>query len=432
MSRIENGLPNSDHWNRQNFATQWPGQGPDWVNRYWSAVTGWLTFSLAFGAALPTCLERPTASVNEVARLTLFPKAERAPIDMDVTGSPRILITRLSHIGDCVLTLPVLTTLRKALPDAFIAWAVESPSNQLLDLHPDLDKTILIPKGWAGKPRQWRELSSTLKAYRFDVVIDPQGITKSSALGWISGAKKRIGLRGRWGRELSKWLNNHLVETRSPHIVERSIELLEAMGIPAPSKTEIRYGLPVCPESQSSLQLKMPNKPAAQQFALINPGGFWPSKRWELDRFGSVASYLKRHHDLPCVIVWAGDEELEMARAIHEFDRSASFIAPQTNLRELAVLAHQARFCIAGDTGPKHIAAAMGTPCIGLYGTTNPVDSGAFGPHHIIVQKWYQSGSTRKRRKASNDAMRDILASDVFSACDQMIEALNREQKSVA
>jgi ADP-heptose:LPS heptosyltransferase len=74
----------------------------------------------------------------------------------------------------------------------------------------------------------------------------------------------------------------------------------------------------------------------------------------------------------------------------------------------------------------------MGTPCIGLYGTTNPVDSGAFGPNHIIVQKWYQSGSTRKRRKADNDAMRDILASDVFSACDQMIKSLGHVKKSVA
>ncbi len=233
---------------------------------------------------------------------------------MDVTGSPRILITRLSHIGDCVLTLPLLTTLRKSLPNAFIAWAVESPANQLLELHPDLDEVILIPKGWAGQPRQWRELSSQFKSRQFEIAIDPQGITKSAALGWISGAKQRIGLRGRWGRELSRWMNNCLVETQSPHIVERSIELLQAMGIQPPTKNEIRYGLPVCPRSLATLESKLPPEISDRRFVLINPGGFWASKRWELDRFGSVASYLKRHHDLTAVVVWAGEEEYEMAQ----------------------------------------------------------------------------------------------------------------------
>lgn len=351
---------------------------------------------------------------------------------MDDQRTPRILITRLSHIGDCVLTMPMLSALREAFPGAFIAWAVESPSHHLLKLHPDLDEIILIPKGWAGKPKQWRELSRKFKSYQFDTVIDPQGITKSSALGWISGAKRRIGLKGRWGRELSKILNNKLVDTASPHIVERSIELLEPLGIARPAKDKIRYGMSVCSESLAALNFKMSEKLPPKQFALINPGGFWASKRWELERFGAVASYLKRHHDMRTVVVWAGDEERQMAQAIHDFDPTAAIIAPPTNLPELAALASQAMFCIAGDTGPKHIAAAMGTPCIGLYGTTNPVDSGAFGPNHILIQKWYQSGSTKKRRKADNDAMRDIFASDVFSACDEMIANLGIDKRSVA
>ena len=180
---------------------------------------------------------------------------------MDVKGSPRILITRLSHIGDCVLTLPLLTTLRKSLPNAFIAWAVESPANQLLELHPDLDEIILIPKGWAGKPKLWHELSSQFKSRQFDIAIDPQGITKSAALGWISGAKQRIGLRRAAGAgSFPRWMNNCLVETESPHIVERSIELLQAIGIQPPAKNEIRYGLPVCPTSLASLESELPSR----------------------------------------------------------------------------------------------------------------------------------------------------------------------------
>lgn len=351
---------------------------------------------------------------------------------MDVDGSPRILITRLSAIGDCVLTLPVLAAIRKQFPNAFIAWAVESPSNQLLKLHPDLDELILIPKGWAGKPKCWFELSRKLKSYDFDAAIDPQGISKSALLGWLSGASKRIGIRGRWGRELSPFLNNRLVETKSLHVVERSMELLTELGIPNRDFRNLQTGLPVCPESLKTIETHLSSIQINKPFVLLNPGGSWASKRWEMDRFGSVASYLKRHHDLTSVIVWAGDKEQEMAQAIHNFDTKASIIAPKTSLTELAALTTKALFFFGSDTGPLHIASVMGTPCIGLYGTTRPEESGAYGQQHIAIQKWYQSGSCRKRRNADNDAMRDILASDVFSACDQLIESINQKQRLAA
>ena len=351
---------------------------------------------------------------------------------MDVNEAPRILITRLSHIGDCVLTLPMLAAVREKFPEAFIAWAVESPSHKLLKLHPDLDEIVLIPKGWAGKPKCWFELSKKLKSYEFDIALDPQGITKSAMLGWLSGAKTRIGIRGRWGRELSPYLNNRLVQTKSLHIVERSIELLAELGIATHDFQSVQTGLPVCPDSLRSIENQLENRNIDEQFVMINPGGSWASKRWELDRFGSVASYLKRHHGLTSVIVWAGDDEHEMARVIHDFDAEASIIAPATSLTGLAALSSKALFFVGSDTGPMHIAAAMGTPCIGLYGTTRPEESGAYGSQHLAIQKWYQSGSCRKRRNAGNEAMRDILASDVFSACDQMIQTLNGQQRSVA
>ena len=120
---------------------------------------------------------------------------------MSNTRFPRILITRLSHIGDCVLTLPMLCAIRRKVPKAFIAWAVEPPSQQLLNLHPDIDKIIPVPKGWMSKPKCWPELFRSLRQPNFDFAIDPQGITKSAALARISRAKTRVGIRGRWGRE---------------------------------------------------------------------------------------------------------------------------------------------------------------------------------------------------------------------------------------
>ena len=335
----------------------------------------------------------------------------------------------------------MLNAIRKKYPNAFIGWAVESPTHKLLDLHRGIDELILVPKGWMKKPSCWGELRRQLKQYRFDIAIDPQGITKSAALGWISGAKKRIGIRGRWGRELSPRLNNSLVETKASHLVDRSLELIVNLDLeqdssvsassgPMIKQPAVEFGLTVCEQSNVSLDLSLNRSKLGEYFALINPGGSWASKRWEIERYGAVASYLKRQRGMKSLIVWAGDQELEMAKTIHDFDPEASLIAPKTDLRELAVLCDRAAFFIGSDTGPMHLATAMGTPCIGLYGPTRPQDSGAYGPQNIAIQKWYQSGSCRKRRNADNDAMRDILAADVFTACDQMIGQLGL--KSVA
>ena len=134
------------------------------------------------------------------------------------SASPRILITRLSHIGDCVFTLPVLCELRRAFPQAHICWAVESPSHQLLDDHDALNETIRIPKGWVKSPGLIKEMRRQLREYRFDLVIDPQSLTKSSALGWLSGSKRRIGFAKPWGRELALLLNNEKVHPQSKHL----------------------------------------------------------------------------------------------------------------------------------------------------------------------------------------------------------------------
>lgn len=344
----------------------------------------------------------------------------------------RILITRLSHIGDCILTLPVLSAIRGQYPEAFIAWAVESPSQKLLRHHPDLDEIIMIPKGWMSKPKCWSQVARNLRSFKFDIAIDPQGITKSALLGWISGAQTRIGGRGRWGRELSPFLNNRLVETTSAHVVDRSMELLNAIGVQGSYLESRRMDLPLCEQAGKTMGDWVTKAGIKKPFVVINPGGSWASKRWEMDRYGAVASYLKRQYKIQSVVVWANDEELEMANEIHKVDPEATILAPATSLTELAALTNRSAFFIGGDTGPLHLAVASGTPCVGLYGTTRPEESGAYGSGHIAIQKWYQAGSCRERRSAENDAMRDINASDVIEACDKMILKLGLELQSVA
>ncbi len=332
--------------------------------------------------------------------------------------NPRILITRLSHIGDCILTLPMLAAIRRHAPDGYIAWAVESPSQQLLSLVPGLNEIIQIPKGWMQKPAVWKQLRREFLQRKFDISIDPQGITKSAALGWLAGAKTRIGIRGQWGRELSPWLNNQLVTTTHDHLVDRSLELLHALDI---YDAAVEFQLPVDPECELSMKRFMDNAGVGNKFVLLNPGASWPSKRWENDRFADVASYAWSTHGLKSVVTWAGDEELAMATDIKLAAKQAVELAPKTNLRQLAALSAQALFFIGCDTGPMHLAAAMNTPCLGLYGPTRPGDSGAYGDNHVHLQARYQSGTSRHRRTASNDAMREISVIDVCQGIDRIL-----------
>ena len=339
-------------------------------------------------------------------------------------SSPRILITRLSHIGDCILTLPMVNAVRKRYPDAFIAWAVESPTQHLLRNNQAIDQIIQIPKSWMSQPAAWMKLRTELRSGNFDVVVDPQGLTKSAMLGWLSGAKRRIGIKGRWGRELSPWLNNALVETHSDHVVDRTLELLSELDIANP---QVSFDLNTESASDQKITHWLSNH-NLDSFVVINPGASWHSKRWENDRFGTVANHLYKQHGLRTVITWAGNAEKKMAQDIFRLNSQGSVFALPTTLNELSSLIAQANFFVGCDTGPMHIATAVGTPCVGLYGTTRAQDSGAYGPMNVAVQKWHQSGSCKKRRNADNDAMRDIMASDVNAACDQMITSLRQSK----
>jgi lipopolysaccharide heptosyltransferase I len=336
---------------------------------------------------------------------------------MPLDGSPRILITRLSHIGDCVLTMPLACALRRALPRAYIAWAVEKPSDQLLAHHPALDQVWTIPRGWLRRRRAIVKLAKELKEERFDLVFDPQSLTKSAALGWLARAPKRIGMARPNGRELAPWLNNVALPTHCDHLVDRTLELMKGVGV---EDRHAEFRFPIPPDAlQYIASHRTKTRPAP--LVALNPGGTWRSKQWELDRYAEVARFARDKLQLDVWVTWAGADERRMADQIADLSCGAAEAAPPTDLRQLtALLAHSVMF-VGGDTGPMHIAAAVGTPCVALFGPTRPCDSGPYGAQHETLQAWYQSGSCRARRTANNDAMRDIRVEDVCAAVERVV-----------
>ena len=337
-------------------------------------------------------------------------------------GSPRILISRLSHIGDCILTLPVLCALRTRFPQAYIGWVVERPSDQLLKNHTALDELFVLRRGWLKSPAICVALRRDLRARRFEIVIDPQCLTKSSVPGWLSGARRRIGLARPRGRELSIWLNNELVQTIRPHIVDRSLELLAPLGIESP---QVEFNLPLNVEAARMAADFIRDAHLAEGYAVLNPGAGWKSKLWPAERFGQVARHLGSRQSLPSVVVWAGSDERQMAERIVARSGGHALCAPPTTLVELAALLRKGRLFVGSDTGPLHLAAAVGTPCVGLSGPTRPEDCGPYGAGHVCVQEFYQAGTSRARRSAENLAMQAISAETVCGACEKALDLAN-------
>lgn len=338
---------------------------------------------------------------------TLMPKSQ-----------PRILIVRLSAIGDVLHGLPVLCALREALPTAFIGWVAEGVSAQLLKNHLALDELITVPRKWLKSPRTVLNLRRQLRALRFDVAIDMQGLTKSALAATLSGAQVRIGYDGHDGRELSRWLNNTLVTASGTHVIDRNLELLKPLGIALPA---VQFHLDDTPQDVISTQAMLAERQLHHPFAVINPGAGWPSKVWPAERYAVVANWLGSRHAMRSLVVWAGDQERAWAEQIVAGSGGFGVLAPKTSLRELAAVTRQAALFVGSDTGPLHLAVAVGTPSVGMFGPMPAERNGPYGPLHVPVQKMCLTGTSRDRRGAGPESMAAISIEDCCAACEQIL-----------
>lgn len=332
---------------------------------------------------------------------------------------PRILIVRLTAIGDVLHSLPVLCALRDRFPDAEIAWMVEGRAGCLLEGHPALDRLIAAPRRWLKSWKAVRQVRRELHEFRPEIAIDVQGLTKSAVAARLSGARRRIGFGCEKGRELSRWLNTQFVHSSAAHIIDANLELLRPLGIEEP---RVHFDLPETDEDGRSTEAILARLGQSGPFALINVGAGWTSKLWRMDRYAAVARHLGRRRGIPSIVVWAGDEERQAAEQVVAESESAAVLAPDTSLRELAALCRRAALFVGSDTGPLHLAAAVGTPCVGLYGPMPARRNGPYGPQHIALQKATFEGTSRERRGAPRSLMDAITVDDVSQACDEILD----------
>lgn len=334
--------------------------------------------------------------------------------------APRVLIVRLSALGDVIHGLPVACALRAAMPEATIGWVVEGRNGDLLEGHPAIDHLIRAPRKWLKSPRAVLELRRRLRELRFDVTIDLQCLTKSAIAARLSGAKRRLGKAGEHGRELSQWFHNELVDVGGTHVIDHYLEMLRPLGIVAP---EVRFDVPErADERRHAVGFLQRESLSAGKFAVLNPGAGWPSKLWPAERYGAVARRLREEQGLASVAVWGGAAERPLAEAIVAASDGAAKLAPPTTVLELAALCRRAALFLGSDTGPMHLAVAVGTPTISLHGPSVADWCGAYGPQNVRLQVASAERMANAMRSADDSAMREITVDMATEACAELLK----------
>jgi lipopolysaccharide heptosyltransferase I len=334
---------------------------------------------------------------------------------------PRILIVRLSAIGDVIHGLPVLNALRRRFPEAFLGWVIEGRAADVVEGHEALDQLIRVPRGWTKSLGGVRRVRRELKRFKFDIAVDLQCLTKSSLAAWLSGAPRRLGAAGADGREISKWFNNELTRVaQAEHVIDHYLQIVRPLGIHA---SAVRFGIPRRSEDVEYVADWL-NQAVLRpgEFALLNPGAGWPSKIWPAENYAQLARRLGESRGVPSLVVWGNRAEGELAKKIAADCPRYATLAPPTSMTQLAEFARSARLFVGSDTGPMHLSVAVGTPTISLHGTSRAEWTGAYGPHNQRLQAWYQGGSARRRRSAANDAMRAISVDHVAEACETLLQ----------
>lgn len=335
----------------------------------------------------------------------------------------RILFVRLSAIGDVINALPAVAALRRAEPDAVIDFAVEDKAKDVVLGHPLIDRVVVFPKKrWnrairtpAGFFRALREAGDyvrDLRTRRYDVSIDCQGTLKGALHSFLSGAPMRIGFTRKHSYEANTWFSTIQVEPPAgrPHRVEKFLSLLRPLGLDG---TGAAYALPEDAESRARVRAYL-EEAGIDGYVILHPGtsDFAPEKRWPAERYGELAQRVVSELGLRVLVTW-GPGERPLADAVCRRSGGQALRAPQTrSLMELAELIRRARAFVSADTGPMHLAAACGTPCVALFGPKDPALYGPYGTGHTVITKG---------RDGAPAPMESIAVEEVFGALSERL-----------
>lgn len=349
-------------------------------------------------------------------------------------GFEKILILRLSAVGDVIRTLPAVKALKQQAPTSSITWIVEEPSHAFLESQPEIDTVILFPrrrwtKGIRSFATVWRTLGemwgfiAALRKREFDVVLDFHGILKSGLLSFLSGSRKRVGYDRSSTKEGNFLFSNVKVGLPKEKIsrFERNFALLRGLGLEV---RDCQYRLDIPPADQeyvtsffhsSGTRLKRP-------LISIHAGTSTKTlfKRWPPDQYARLADRLVRELSATVLFTW-GTDELEWVEGIRRRMEESSLLGPRTeSLTQLAEVYRHCDLYIGGDTGPMHIASLMGTPVVAIYGPTDPIENKPFG-NHVQIRKEVGCNPCHDYSCEELLCIKAISSDEVFKATEEIL-----------
>jgi heptosyltransferase-1 len=325
----------------------------------------------------------------------------------------KFLVVRLGSMGDIIHALPAARALRQAFPAAPLDWVVDFRWRPILDQVPFVNSILSFDR------RSWRDIRRTvaeLRRARYACVIDFQGLYKSALLARLSGAPRRVGFARSHARESGAALfYTDRVAPAAAHVVMQNLALAERAGAQAcGSLAAAEFPLRIPPEA-AAMVARIIGKEGVQDYFVLSPGGGWKSKCWPPERYGELHRRLASR--LGCRgLVTFGPGERALAEGVLQAAGEPAPLVLDLDLPELMAALRGARVFIGGDTGPLHLAAALRTPVVGLYGPTDPARNGPYSPADIVVRNATPEQTTYRRGSEISPAMLSITVDQVEHA----------------
>ena len=349
----------------------------------------------------------------------------------------RLLIVRLSAMGDVIHTLPAAQALREAFPDAMIGWLIEERWAELLCApgatrrgprsaqRPLVDWVHTVSlAGWrkslftVSTAQQIARVWNDVRSARYDVAVDLQGAIRSAVLARWSGARVVYGSAEARESEASLWYTRRVV-TRGAHVIEQNLSVASAVAQRKMSVPSVELPRDVAAEQRVAEKVA-----GVGEFAILNPGAGWGAKRWPAERYGRVARALAK--DGLRSLLNCGPGEDELAREAEAASDGAAR-AIQCSISELIALTRRARLFIGGDTGPLHLAAALQVPVVAIFGPTDPARNGPYGTRSIVLRN-PESVTSHARRAQPEEGLLEIGVEAVVDAARTLLARGGQER----
>jgi lipopolysaccharide heptosyltransferase I len=354
----------------------------------------------------------------------------------------RFLIVRTSALGDIVHGMPVAAALKEKYPRCRIAWVVDERYQDLLAGHPWVDRILLVrfKEGLrtlrdARGRKNWIGLARTLRDLRFDVAIDLQGLFRSGCISYLSRAPIRIGFpRGHVRETLNRVFSNVRPRSIPPrsHVIDRNLALLHPLGI---HTRERRFLFRVSPSVQDSIgrYLRAADEDDQRLRVVVHPAAGWITKQWDPKHYAEIADRILEAWDARVFLLW-GPGERELAQQVRGAMRRPGHLVPDMGLSELVAFLGACGLFIGGDSGPLHLASALGVPVLGLYGPSDSVRNGPLQGADQVVTASPPCGPCYKRDCTRSSCMDSISVEQVWATLVRMIEdfpARAREEERI-